>query len=67
MADTGWKTERDVVRNRAQRAFAASERRNAEVKQMIEGEREATDAKTAKLRALRLAQEEADRTAPRPR
>jgi hypothetical protein len=61
MADN--QTDRDMARNRAQKHFAASEQRDVLVKQMIESERVATDAKTAKLRALRLAKEEADRLA----
>jgi hypothetical protein len=60
MADT---TTRDGARKRAQNHFAASEQRDTLVKQMIEAERAAVDAKTAKLRALRLAKEEADRQA----
>ena len=59
MADT---TSKDVARKRAQNHFAASEIRDTTVKQMIEAER-ATEAKTAKLRALRLAKEEEDRQA----
>ena len=58
MADT---TDRNAARSRAQNHFAASEQRDSLVKQMIESERAATAAKTAKLRALRLAKEEADR------
>jgi hypothetical protein len=64
MADN--QTDRDMARNRAQKHFAASEQRDVLVKQMIESERVATDAKTAKLRALRLAKEEADRLAAPP-
>ena len=60
MADT---TSKDVARKRAQNHFAASELRDTTVKQMIEAERAATEAKTAKLRALRLAKEEEDRQA----
>ena len=60
MADT---TSKDIVRKRAQNHFAASEQRDSLVKQMIAAERAATDAKTAKLRALRLAKEEEDRQA----
>jgi hypothetical protein len=60
MADT---TSKDVARKRAQNHFAASEIRDTTVKQMIEAERAATEAKTAKLRALRLAKEEVDRQA----
>jgi hypothetical protein len=56
-------TDRDAARNRAQKHFAASEQRDALVKHMIDAERIASDAKTAKLRAARLAKEEADRIA----
>jgi hypothetical protein len=63
LADTRSSTERDAARNRAQQHFTASEQRDVQVKQLIEGDRAATDAKTAKLRALRLAKEEADRAA----
>jgi hypothetical protein len=63
MADTRSASARDAARNRAQQHFTASEQRDVQVKQLIEGERSATDAKTAKLRALRLAKEEAERIA----
>ncbi len=63
MADTRTNSERDAARTRAQTHFAASEQRNQQVKQLIDNERTATDAKTVKLRALRLAKEEADRAA----
>lgn len=63
MADTRPISERDNVRNRAQKHFAASEQRDVAVRQMIEDERAAVEARTAKLRALRLAKEEADRAA----
>lgn len=71
MADTSNRSnDRDAARNRAQKHFAASEQRDVLVKQLMESERAATDAKTAKLRALRLAKEEADRVeaenAPKP-
>jgi hypothetical protein len=59
-------TDRDAARNRAQKHFAASEQRDVLVKQMIESERVAVQAKTAKLKALRLAKEEADRLAAPP-
>jgi hypothetical protein len=45
---------------------SASDARNQLVKDMVEKERAATDAKTAKLRALRLAKEAADRAAAPP-
>ncbi len=44
----------------AQAAFKAAERRDASSKQIIETEYEASAEKTKKLRALRLAKEEAD-------
>ena len=49
--------------NRAQAAFTASEQRDALVRDMIDKERAATDAKTAKLRAMRMAKEEEERVA----
>jgi hypothetical protein len=58
--------DREAARNRAQKHFAASEQRDVLVKQMIESERAAVDARTAKLKALRLAKEEADRLAAPP-
>jgi hypothetical protein len=70
MADTRTTSDRNVARARAQNHFAASEQRDSLVKEMIEAERAATAAKTAKLKALRLAKEEADRieaaNAPKP-
>ena len=63
MDDTRSTTERDAARNRAQQHFAASDRRDVEVKQMIEDERSAMGARIAKLRALRIAKEEAERAA----
>ncbi|HEY2069031.1 MAG TPA: hypothetical protein VGG48_05710 [Rhizomicrobium sp.] len=53
--------DRDGARRRAQNHFAMAEQRDTLVKQMVEAERVATDAKTAKLRALRIAKEESDR------
>jgi hypothetical protein len=63
LADTRSATERAAARNRAQQHFTASDQRNAEIKQTIENERSAMDARIVKLRALRLAKEEADRAA----
>jgi hypothetical protein len=63
MADTRSGSERSAARNRAQNHFAASEQRETLVRQMIESERAAVAANTAKLKALRLAKEEADRVA----
>lgn len=70
MADTRSKSERDAAVSKAQKHFAASEQRDASIKQMIEDERAVIAARTAKLRALRLAKEEEDRiaaaNAPKP-
>ena len=63
MADKGRLTDRESARNRAQKHFTASEQRDVAVKNIIDSERAATGVKTAKLRALRLAKEEADRVA----
>ena len=54
---------REAARGKAQKYFTQSEHRDTLVKQEIEKERAAVDAKTAKLRALRLAKEAADREA----
>ena len=62
MADT---SPKNLARTRAQNHFAASEQRDVLVKQIISAERAALDARTNKLRALRLAQEEADRETAR--
>lgn len=51
------------LRAEAENAFTASQRRGEVIKQEIAREREKVDAKTAKLRALRLAKEAADRAA----
>lgn len=48
------------TRRRAGGTFTASEARDALVKKELEAERIAFEAKTAKLRALRLAKEAAD-------
>jgi hypothetical protein len=63
MADTRSTSDKAAARNKAQAQFAASERRDAAVWEIIHAERAAVDARTAKLRALRLAKEEADRVA----
>jgi len=52
-----------AARSRAQKHFTASEQRDTLVRQMINSERAAVDARTDKLRALRLAKEEAERIA----
>jgi hypothetical protein len=61
LADTRSGAQREAARNRAQKHFTASEQRDVQVRQLIEGERSATSVKTAKLRALRLAKEEEER------
>ncbi|HEY3636873.1 MAG TPA: hypothetical protein VGK90_01885 [Rhizomicrobium sp.] len=52
---------RDAVRRNAQSHFTHTERRDELVRQEIEKERAAVDAKTAKLRALRLAKEASEK------
>ena len=52
---------RDQARRKAQNHFAASEQRDALVRKEIEKERAVSAAKTAKLRALRLAKEASDK------
>jgi hypothetical protein len=52
---------RETLRRNAQSHFTHSERRDELVRQEIEKERAALDAKTAKLRALRLAKEANER------
>lgn len=53
-------SDRNDPQNRAQAVFTASEQRDKSVRAEIEKERAATDAKTARLRALRLAKEAED-------
>jgi hypothetical protein len=53
--------DRDGARRKAQNHFELAEARTSLVKKMVDAERAALDAKTAKLKALRLAKEEADR------
>ncbi|MGH6878251.1 MAG: hypothetical protein ACREHV_12890 [Rhizomicrobium sp.] len=52
---------REAVRRNAQSHFTHTERRDELVRQEIEKERAAVDAKTAKLKALRLAKEAGER------
>jgi hypothetical protein len=69
MSDDNTKTaapsaaKRETARRNAMDHFAAAERRDNEVRKEIERQQAADAAKTAKLRALRLAKEEADRIA----
>ena len=51
---------KDMNRRKVGATFTASEARDAMVKKALEAERNAFEAKTAKLRALRLAKEAAD-------
>ena len=57
--------DRDGARKKAQNHFVVREQRDSAIRQEINRERAATDAKTEKLRALRLAKEDADREAAR--
>lgn len=52
---------RDAAKRKAQNHFTASEQRDALVRQEIEKERTVLAARTAKLRALRLAKEADDK------
>jgi hypothetical protein len=54
---------RDQARKKAQNHFAASEQRDALVRKELEKERASSAAKTAKLRALRLAKEASEKEA----
>lgn len=55
--------QREAARRNAQEHFSAAEKRESEVRREIQREQAATAAKTAKLRALRLEKEAADRLA----
>jgi hypothetical protein len=52
---------KDAARRKAQNYFTQTERRDELVRQELEKERVAGDAKIAKLRALRLAKEAVDK------
>jgi hypothetical protein len=54
---------RDAARRRGESHFTSSEAQEGAFRAEVNRERKATDAKTAKLRALRLAKEEEDRIA----
>jgi len=62
-------SDRNDPQSRAQAVFTASEQRDKSVRAEIEKERAATDAKTARLKALRLAREaeEAAQAAANPK
>lgn len=53
-------TKNETPKTRAEAAFTHSEQRDRQVMRMIENERAAVDAKTAKLKAQRLAKEAAE-------
>jgi hypothetical protein len=55
--------DKSAARTRAETHFTASEMRDSAVKAQMAKERAATDAKTVRLKALRLAKEEEDRLA----
>lgn len=55
------RNDRDGRRHKAEGFFKEKDRRNAAVYEQMQTERAISDAKTAKLRALRLAKEEAER------
>jgi hypothetical protein len=57
--------DKKIARRAADTYFVAWEKRTALVKNGLAEERAACDVKTTKLRALRLAKEEADREASR--
>ncbi|MGN6514826.1 MAG: hypothetical protein ACTHLR_03185 [Rhizomicrobium sp.] len=57
---------RDSLRHKASEFFKEKEKRSAAVFEQMQTERVISDAKTAKLRALRLAKEAADREAAQP-
>jgi len=57
------KSDKVQTATRGQTAFAASEARDKLIHQQIAKERAATDAKTIRLRALRLAKEAEDAAA----
>ena len=61
MADND--AQKAKARGRAEAIFTASEQRDAAVHEQIKKERAASDAKTARLRALRLAKEASDKAA----
>ena len=58
---------KETARRKASNYFAQAEQRDKLVRQEIDKERAASAAKTAKLRALRLAKEAADKEAEQKR
>jgi hypothetical protein len=59
--ETKNKPDREGAKRRALNHFTAAQQRDELVRDEIAKERAASDAKTARLRALRLAKEEEDR------
>jgi len=57
------RNDRDTQRHKAEGFFKEKEKRSAAVFEQMQTDRAVSDAKTAKLRALRLAKEDADRAA----
>lgn len=57
------KGARGSVRQNAQKHFASSEQRDADLRQELESQRAMFDAKSARLRALRLEKEAAENPA----
>jgi hypothetical protein len=55
--------KREQARRNAQDHFAASQKRDSDLRKEIDREQAVASAKIAKLRALRLAKEEEDRAA----
>ena len=53
--------DKNAARTRAETLFTASEMRDSQIKEQLAKERAATDAKTARLKALRLAKEAEER------
>jgi hypothetical protein len=56
-------SQKDAARRNAEKHFSGVEQRNGSVTQQASVERAASDANTARLRALRLEKEEAERAA----
>jgi hypothetical protein len=57
------RNSRDTLREKAGQFFKEKEKRSSAIFEQMQTDRVVSDAKTAKLRALRLAKEEVDREA----
>jgi hypothetical protein len=64
--ETPLANRKDAANSRADAAFMTPQQRDDAIKKEIEKEREAVAAKSARLKALRLAKEAADREAAPP-